>query len=201
MTATFDWGERLPTLVAPRVELRWLEDGDAPALFALFSDPEVMRYWSWLPFTDRVQAQRLLEDIRGHFRARTLFQWGIVHDGHLIGTTTLFHLDHANRHAEIGFALARAHWGRGLASEAVSTLVGFAFETLGLHRLEAGADPRNDGSIRLLERQGFRREGYLRERYHVGDEVQDDVLFGLLRPEWRGRGQAPTGSSASTRDR
>ncbi|MGZ5443472.1 MAG: GNAT family N-acetyltransferase [Thermoanaerobaculia bacterium] len=59
----------------------------------------------------------------------------------------------------------------------------FAFQTLGLHRLEADVDPRNTASIRCLERLGFRREGYARERYHLGGEVQDAVLYGLLRKD------------------
>jgi [ribosomal protein S5]-alanine N-acetyltransferase len=189
MSTAYDWGDRLVTLPAQRVELRWLEDADVPALFTVFSDPEVMRYWSWLPYVDRAEAARLLQDIRDLFRSRSLFQWGIARrsDGLVVGTTTLHRLDRAHRHAEIGFALGRAHWGQGLASEAVTALLGFAFDVLGLHRLEAGADPRNHGSIRLLERQGFRREGYLRERYHLGGEIQDEVFFGLLRHEWTGR--------------
>src|SRR4051812_18540872 len=91
----FGWNDRLPTLAAPRVELRWLEDGDVDALFAVFSHSEVMRYWSWLPYTERGQAARLLEEIRELFRARSLFQWGIARrsDGQVIGTTTLHHLD------------------------------------------------------------------------------------------------------------
>jgi RimJ/RimL family protein N-acetyltransferase len=63
-------------------------------------------------------------------------------------------------------------------------LVGFAFEQLNLHRLEADADPRNERSLVLLERQGFRKEGFLRERYIVDGEIQDAVVFGLLRSEW-----------------
>jgi ribosomal-protein-alanine N-acetyltransferase len=189
MTATFDWGDRLPTLAAPRVELRWLEDADTEALFTVFSDPEVMRYWSCLPYTEYAQAEGLLQEIRTLFRARSLFQWGIARrsDGRVIGTTTLHRLQLVHRRAEIGFALARAHWGQGLASEAVTALAGFAFEALGLHRLEASVDPRNQASLRLLERQGFEREGYLRERFFLGGEIQDDVLLGLLRRQWRGR--------------
>jgi ribosomal-protein-alanine N-acetyltransferase len=186
MATTFAWGERLPTLAAPRIELRWLEDADTEALFAVFSDPEVMRYWSCLPFIEPAQAAGLLQEIRGHFRARTLFQWGIARrsDGRVIGTTTIHRLEPAHRRAELGFALARGAWGQGLASEAVGAAVGFAFETLGLHRLEASVDPRNSASIRLLERQGFQREGLLRERFHLGGEIQDDLLLGLLRREW-----------------
>jgi len=187
--STYQWGNRLPSLHSTRVILRELEDRDASALFTLFSDPEVMRYWSSRPMTDRAQAVRLLEDIREAFWDRRLFQWGIALPprDEIIGTCTLFHFDVAHRRAEVGFALARPYWGTGLASEALSAVLAFAFGTLGLHRVEADADPRNERSLRLLERHGFRREGVLRERYHVGDEIQDAVFLGLLRSEWTGR--------------
>src|SRR4051794_30201935 len=187
MGVEHDWGDRLPTLTGARLELRSLEDTDVPALFSIFSDPEVTRFWSWVPYVVEFEAARLLEEIRGHFRARRLFQWGIARrsDGLVIGTTTLFDWSAPHRRAAIGYALGRAHWGQGLAAEAVTTLVRFAFDTLDLHRLEAGADPRNQRSLRLLEGLGFEREGLLRERYHVGTENQDDVIYGLLRSEWR----------------
>jgi RimJ/RimL family protein N-acetyltransferase len=135
------------------------------------------------------------------FRARELFEWGIAErsgEG-VIGTATLFHVTTTNRRAEIGFAVGRAHQGRGLASEAVEILIAFAFDSLGLHRLEADVDPRNEPSLRLLEKLGFRREGTLRERYFVGDEIQDTVMLGLLAPEWAaGRAGAAGAAAASS---
>ena len=186
MSHSFDWGERLPTLAAERVSLRWLTAADVPDLYAVFSDPEVMRYWSTVPFANLAEAEDYLRSIHDLFAQRSLFQWGIAHaaDARVIGTCTLYRLDHAHRRAEIGFALARAYWGRGLAREALRALLAFVFEELDLHRLEADADPRNERSLRLLESQGFRREGILRERYHVGGEVQDSIYLGLLRREW-----------------
>lgn len=187
MSEPFDWGDRLSTLEAPRVVLRWLEEEDVPALYEVFSDPEVMRYWSDAPLRDLAAAAGLLAHIRSMFQARRLFQWGIARreDGRVVGTCTLFHLDVAHRRAEVGFALGRAHWGQGLATEALTTLIGFAFGTLGLHRLEADVDPRNTSSFRILERQGFQREGYMKERYHINGELHDTVFLGLLRREWR----------------
>jgi ribosomal-protein-alanine N-acetyltransferase len=195
------WGDRLPTLQAPRVTLRWLTERDLPDLYTVFSDPHVMRYWSTLPWAAREEADHLLADIQRLFAERTLFQWGVAlrEEDRVIGTCTLFHLDASQWRGEIGYALAHAHWGVGLGTEAVTALVDFAFNTLGLHRLEADADPRNERSLRLLERMGFAREGYLRERYSVGSEIQDAVLLGLLRARWeqersqedlRPRGQA-----------
>lgn len=189
MTTEYEWGERLPTLTGARVALRSLVDADVPALFDVFSDPEVMRYWSAPPFNSAADAERLLRDIQESFRTRRLFQWGIAQlaDDRIVGTCTLFRLDTIHRRAEVGFALARTCWGRGLASEALTAALRFAFESLQLHRIEADADPRNERSLRLLQRHGFQREGHLRERYHVGGEIQDAVILGLLRSDWQGR--------------
>ena len=68
--------------------------------------------------------------------------------------------------------------------EALPLMIDFAFSRLGLRRLEADVDPRNVASLRLLERFGFKRDGFLRERYCVNDELQDAVLLALLRREW-----------------
>ena len=178
----------MPRIDADRVRLRALAEADLPALLEVFGDAEVVRYWSSPPLTDVAGAHALLADIRRHFEAKTLFQWGVARldDDGVIGTCTLLHIDEEHRRAEIGFALGRAHWGRGYASEAVSALIRFAFETLGLHRLEADADPRNTRSIAVLTGQGFKREGLLRERYFLNGEAQDAEYYGLLRRDWTG---------------
>jgi RimJ/RimL family protein N-acetyltransferase len=181
--------EHLPTLDAPRVRLRWLTFDDVPALFDLFSDPEVTRYWSRPEWTDLGSARALVEEIHACFARRELFQWGIVlrEDDRVIGTCTLGHLDATHRRAELGYALARAAWGKGFAREAIHRVIAFAFDELGLHRIEADVDPRNARSIASLEGAGFRREGYLRERWHVNGEICDGLMYGLLRHEWRSR--------------
>ena len=132
------------------------------------------------------EAAALFHEIREGFDAKRLFQWGIsdLGSGRVVGTCTIWRVDRTHRRAEIGFALGRRHWGKGFAAEAVGALITFAFEQLNLHRLEADVDPRNDRSLRLLERQGFKREGYLRERYHVDGEIQDAIVLGLLRSDW-----------------
>ena len=89
--------------------------------------------------------------------------------------------------AEIGYCLRSAHWGRGYMGEALSALIDHAFGVLKLRRLEADVDPNNAGSLRILDRMGFQREGLLRERWNVGGEIQDSALLGLLAREWRGR--------------
>jgi RimJ/RimL family protein N-acetyltransferase len=179
----------LPALDTPRLKLRALTGVDIPALFAIFKDPEAMRYWSRPAMTNVAEAETLLRDIQDHAKAETLFQWGIARreDDLVIGTCTLFRIEREHRRAELGYILRRDHWGCGLASEALTAIVNHAFGTLGLHRLEADIDPRNTGSIRSVERLGFKLEGHLRERFFVAREIQDSLIYGLLAPEWRAR--------------
>ena len=179
-------GDRLPTLTAQRVRLRWLGDADAESLYAVFSHPTVMRYWSTAPMTGVGQARELVAEIHECFRAQRLFQWGVARlaDDRVIGTCTLFAINQLQGRCELGYALGHEHWGHGYMNEALTALIGFAFEPLGLRRLEADIDPRNVRSLRALEQLGFRREGLLRERWKVNGELQDSVFLGLLRHQW-----------------
>jgi len=174
----------LPTLVADRIVIRPLAATDVPAVFEIFGNPEVARYGSSPALTRLEEAEQLVTDIHTLFAARSLFQWGIAlrDNDAVIGTCTLAHIDTTHRRAEIGFALARAHWRRGYVAEALPKVLEFAFEVLGCHRIEADVDPRNTASLRTLERAGFQREGYLHHRYFVHDEWHDSVMLGLLAP-------------------
>jgi RimJ/RimL family protein N-acetyltransferase len=177
----------LPTLADGAVRLRAMADEDAPQVFAIFSSPQVTRYWSSGPMREQAQAQALIAEIADCARRGVLLQWGITTLGSndVVGTCTLAHLDLNQGRAEVGFALHPSHWGRGVMRAALRTLIGHAFATLGLRRLEADVDPRNLRSLHALETLGFRREGLLRERWLVEGEIQDSVLLGLLRSDWQ----------------
>lgn len=181
--------DRLPTLDAPRVRLRWLTEADVDALYAVFSDRQMMRYWSSPAMTERKEAEDYLRRIHEGFAGKTLFQWGaeLKQERRIIGTCTLFHIDPANAKAELGYCLGSAYWGKGHMSEALTALLDFAFTTLKLRRLEADVDPRNENSLRLLDKLGFHREGLLRERWNVAGEIQDTVFCGLLAKDWQAR--------------
>jgi [ribosomal protein S5]-alanine N-acetyltransferase len=69
--------------------------------------------------------------------------------------------------------------------EALKALLEFAFEKMNLHRVEADIDPRNTASRKVAERLGFQKEGHLRERWIVGDEIQDTLFYGLLESDWK----------------
>ena len=175
----------LPTLESARLRLRPIREHDLADLYAVFADPDVMRYWTRPPMRDIDEARAYLAEIEKNFGARTGFKWGITRLDHdrVIGTTSLFRLDTPHQTAEIGYALGSAHWGNGYAAEAVHRTCQFAFEALHLRRVEADIDPRNHASIQVIEKAGFRREGVLRESYIYNGEIQDVVYYGLLARE------------------
>lgn len=102
----------------------------------------------------------------------------------LIGTCSLFEINEQCRRAEIGYVLRSDLWGQGYMNEALYTLVNCGFSDLNLNRIEADIDPRNHASAKSLQRLGFTKEGYLRERWIVEGEISDTEFYGLLQSEW-----------------
>lgn len=177
----------LPRLQSQRLDLRWLTQADSEELYAIYSDAEVMRYWSCPPYTQKAQAAKLIGEIHDFHARKELYQWGIAErtEQRIVGTCTLAWIDWKNKRAEVGFILNRAYWRQGYTSEALTRLLNHAFNDLNLRRIEADIDPRNIASIRTVEKLGFQREGFLRERWLVNGEVCDSVLYGLLKTDWR----------------
>lgn len=177
--------DSLPILEAERITLRPLTRADAEPLFAVYSDPEVMRYWNTPPHPSVQRTREMLGALEQEFADRSALQWGVerTSDGELLGCVTLMPAARQPR-AEIGYILGREHWGNGYAGEAQRTAIEFGFSELGLHRIEADVDPGNAASLRSLERLGFVREGVLRERWIVSGEPSDSVILGLLAAEY-----------------
>jgi ribosomal-protein-alanine N-acetyltransferase len=180
----------LPTLDGERLRLRWMQSGDLPDLARLFNDHGASRAWNHGAGGDHGEASIYLESVQRGHEIGHQFQWGIalLDDDRVIGTATLYGIDHLQGRAELGFALARDHCGKRYAREALSVLLDHAFGTLQLRRVEADVDPRSLAALRTLENLGFRREGYLRQRWRIGSEMQDSVLMGMLAADWPRRG-------------
>jgi len=176
----------VPTLESPRLRLRKYRSGDAERLFQLYSDPRVMRYWSFPPWTEMAQAEAYVQRALDEMAEGRVLPWAMAAHGddRLIGTVTLFALDAMQGRAEIGYSLDPKLQNQGMASEALRLALCHAFDTLRMRRIEADVDPRNAPSCRLLERLGFRLEGLLRARWRVAGEVCDTALYGLLAPEF-----------------
>lgn len=179
----------LTTLTTDRLLLRPLMPLDAPALFErCSSDPEVTRYMSW-------QTNTAVDETRQFIRAvtdpKTVGKppwgtvWGICVDGDDRPSGTISVLPRGKR-VEIGYALARSEWGRGLMTEATAALCAALWADPHLRRIQAHTHPNNTGSARVLEKCGFLCEGIAR-RIHVlpqlGDEPQDHRVYAMVRDD------------------
>jgi RimJ/RimL family protein N-acetyltransferase len=173
-------------LRTPRLKLRWMDERDTDAHYAVFSDPAVTRYWSSEPWTDIGFAVRAIARIGAAYADGSELRFALerLDTGEMIGNCALHHFVEASRRCELGYAVGSAHWGKGYVSEALRALLAYGFVTLDLNRVEADIDPRNDASARVLEKLGFRREGFMPERWIVHGEAADTVNYGLLRRYW-----------------
>jgi RimJ/RimL family protein N-acetyltransferase len=171
-----------PVIETKRLVLRLLDEGDLPALFAVNGDEEVFRYSPREAWKTPADGEAWFSRVTAHRESGATMQFVIVlrDSGRPIGTLAIFHFDESVGSAEIGYVLGREHWGKGLMKEALAAYVEFAFETLGLKRLEAELDPRNEASVKVLERVGFSHEGRRRRNYFAKGELTDTGLYGML---------------------
>ena len=176
-------------LETERLVLRRFADSDLEPFLAYRNDPEVARYQSWESCTER-EAASMIEGLRSQ-RPGTpgeWFQFAVQsrETGLLVGDCAM-RVDEDGCQAEVGFTLSREHQGRGLATEAVSRLLDFAFGELGLHRVYAITDQENEPSFTLLERLGLRREGSFVDNAWFKGRWSSEYLYAVLKDEWLGR--------------
>ena len=169
-------------LTTERLELRPFEFGDVDDYFGYANDTEISRYMAApQPFTRR----RAEEDVAGsilNLEKRTP-NFAVVLDGSVVGDLWL-DINRGSEVGAIGFSIARAHWGNGLATEAAASAMEWGFKTEHLAKIAGRSDPRNRRALRVLEKLGMTQEGMLRSHGVRRGERVDSALFGILREEW-----------------
>lgn len=165
-----------------RLRLRPRRVEDAEALHPAFADFDVMQYWSDAPHTDIEETRAAITMTDPAWRGWTITLKG---DGTAIGLAAAGEKRQGNV-SEIGYMLLRSHWGGGYATEAVTGLIDQLFAE-GQRRVIGDTDPDNAPSRALLEKLGFKLEGYLRAEWKTHLGVRDTTLYGLLKDEWEAR--------------
>lgn len=176
--------KEFPILSTNRLRLRQINATDAQEIFVLRSDENVMQ------FIDRPRAQ-LIDDalqqvkkVNDDFINSNGINWAISlkEDGKLIGTIGFWRIMKEHHRAEIGYMLHKNYQRRGIMQEALTTVLNYGFETMKLHSVEANANPLNNASIKLLEKNGFIKEAYFKENYYSNGVFLDSVIYSLLTP-------------------
>jgi RimJ/RimL family protein N-acetyltransferase len=167
-----------------RLLLRQHRLSDADDVYAFAVDPEWSRYLFAIvePYTRAHAEEFVAKAVLHGWDAGPML--AIVLDSKVIGGINL-RVDRATGTGEIGYSIGQEHWGKGLTCEAATALLDWAFPTYDLAKVYARADARNMRSWRVMEKLGMQREGVLRAHRVIAGERSDEVVYGVLREEWR----------------
>ncbi|MEE6262725.1 GNAT family N-acetyltransferase [Plantactinospora sonchi] len=173
-----------------RLSLRPLAVADVDALLAYRSRPDVCRYVPFEPMTREAVHERLAT----HWAATALTDAGqgltlgieIAETGHLIGDVMLFWQSREHAGGEIGYLLHPDFTGHGYATEAACAMLHLGFDHLGLHRIIARVDERNEASAKVARRLGMRQEARLVDNEFFKGEWSTELDFAMLADEWPG---------------
>jgi [ribosomal protein S5]-alanine N-acetyltransferase len=182
-----DWRTGLPVLTGGSVVLRDLRASDAPSLFALLTTEEVARFISPPPTTvegfERFIAWTHREREAGNYACFAVTLKGF---DTAIGIFQVRDLATGFDTAEWGFAIGSQFWGTGVFETGANLVLEFAFETIGVRRLEARAAVQNGRGLGALVKMGAVQEGVLRQSFEKNGRYLDQMLFAILASDWRG---------------
>lgn len=165
------------------IQLRAIEEADLPFVRDGVNDPRVWKsVGGQVTPTNLAMERKFFDDAN---RSENVVQFLVSEGETRVGVVELDPIEWERARAEVAFWIAPAHQGSGYARDALETLVAYAFEQLGLHKLTAEAFAFNEASIGLLASVGFEREGTFRAEEYVDDAWIDVARFGLLAEEWR----------------
>ena len=170
-----------------RLALRPYELGDLAFLHSMFGRKDVCRYLPWPPM-DVDQARAKLEQRLGQTNLEADGAVLVAEDsatGRPVGEFMLRRKSLESRQGEIGWSLHPDAQGRGFATEGAREMLRLGFDELGLHRIFAGCDPRNAGSLRVMDRLGMRREAEFVENEYLKGEWVGEIVCAMLESEWR----------------
>jgi len=187
-TITTDWRQGLPVLTGAMVTLRELKASDATSLCALLTTEEVSRFISPPPTTvdgfERFIAWTLRQRRAGSYAC---FAVTLDSTDTAIGIFQLRELESGFGTAEWGFAIGSAYWGTGVFQDGADLMIKFAFDTVGVHRLEARAAVKNGRGNGALRKVGAVQEGLLRKSFQKDGEYLDQALWTILKEDWASR--------------
>lgn len=170
-----------------RLLLRRLDENDAEEVFAMRSNPEIMKYIPRPLAKTKEDALEHIATIEGKIVDNTGINWGITIKGNpkIIGIIGHYRISPENHRAEIGYMSLPEHNGKGYITEAIKAVVAYGFEQMNLHSIEAIIDPGNIASERVLQKNGFVKEAHILENELWDDKFWDTVIYSLLKRNWK----------------
>ena len=169
-----------------RLSLRKITLKDTDSVYRLLSTDEVTRYSFIDTFVRRKQAADFIRTFTDKFSTGRGIRWVILDKktNAFVGTIAYRYLYKYDLRGEIGYILAKEHWGNRYIPEILPGIIEFGFRNLGLRRIEAVVSPDNIRSIKILRKAGFKKEGYFRHHQYWKRKSWDVIPFALLKEDW-----------------
>src|SRR5690606_34790773 len=176
--------------ISPDTILEPIADHHAAPVFQLIQQNRE-QLEKWLPWVANVHSeadfQNFLKVAKQRVTDKVAAAFFIRHEGKIAGNIGLYHIDHQNKIAAIGYWLGEEFQGKGIITTACQAIIKYGFTELGLNRIELKCGTGNVKSKAIPERLGFTKEGILRQAELVNGNFQDLYLYSLLRQEWEMR--------------
>lgn len=174
--------------VTTKIDLRLLEESDAPSLFAII-DANRQYLRQWLPWVDANQeikhSAAFIQTTQLQFNQGLGLNGAIFYDNKLVGMCGFHNIDQANHTVTIGYWLHPDYQGREIVTQCVKYLIEYAFTKLGLNSIRCGHARNNHQSRSVIERCGFTYEGTYRQAEFLYDHYVDVLWYSILHSEWR----------------
>ena len=176
-----------PNLQSGRLCFREINEKDIPEVMLLRGNPETMKFIPRPLITTKEEALAHINLLLTNKEENNAINWVITEKDNdsLIGIIGFFRTQHENFRSELGYMTLPEFHNKGYITEAIKTILTFGFDVLHLHTVTAIIDPNNFASARVLEKNGFRKEGHFIEDFYWNDTFLDSVHYGLLKKEFK----------------
>lgn len=176
-----------PELKSERLFYRQLKVSDAPAVYSIRTNDNVMKHMDTeRPSCISDSEQFIIENTETYNNKEGIF-WGIIEKSTqtVVGDFVYWRLIPKHYRAEIGYTLHPDYWGKGYMKEAMTTLLNYGFNNMDVHSFEANINPKNDNSRRVLVKMGFEKEAYFKESYFYKGKFLDSEIYSLLKKNFK----------------
>lgn len=170
-----------------RLLLRKFKENDADLMYDNWAkDPEVTRFLTWSAHETSEETRSLLRNWISTYEEMDTYRWCIVlkETGESIGSISVVSISPHVESVELGYCLGRGYWNKGLMTETLGKITDFLFTQVGVNRVEAHVDPRNDGSGRVLEKSGFTYTGLRRQVAINNTGLCDIITYEMIKEDY-----------------
>jgi len=180
LTFKFD---TFPVLETERLILREIKLTDVDGVFKVRNEALNIEFTARAPFESKKEAIDLIEKMQGAYNNSTGISWCITIKGNdtMIGSIGFWRFEREHYRAEIGYAILPPFQNQGFLSEAIQPVLAFGFNSLEIHSVEANLHPGNAPSEKILQKNGFVKEGYFKENYYFNGKFDDTLTYGLVK--------------------